>query len=193
MRSNSFCFLLYFLLIFSVNVFAQDKAQLLALTLKNPDNNEFQFSRLKESKATVLVFFLTDCPASQNYTLTINKLQKKYAGKNISFKIVFPDTYSTNEEIRKFIMNYKMTMPVLLDPELKLTRILQAQVAPQCFLLDSTGTVVYDGRIDDWYYKPGKKRTVIVSHDLDKAINNFISGKEIVPAKTIPIGCIINY
>lgn len=193
MRSNSFCFLLYFLLIFSVNVFAQDKAQLLALTLKNPDNNEFQFSRLKESKATVLVFFLTDCPASQNYTLTINKLQKKYAGKNISFKIVFPDTYSTNEEIRKFIMNYKMTMPVLLDPELKLTRILQAQVAPQCFLLDSTGTVVYDGRIDDWYYKPGKKRTVIVSHDLDKAITNFISGKEIVPAKTIPIGCIINY
>jgi len=80
-----------------------------------------------------------------------------------------------------------------MDTDLKLTRLLNAKVAPQCFLIDSKGQTMYEGRIDDWFYKPGKKRTVILSNDLDNAIANLLSGKKINPSKTTPVGCVINY
>lgn len=186
---------LYFF-VYSLLIASQLNAQntsLLNLKLKTFENLPYNFSSIKSSKASVYIFFLTDCPASQNYTLTVNTLQKKYYDKNISFNIVFPDTYSTIDEIKEFKNKYKISMPILLDPNLELTKLLNAKVAPQCFVLDKNGNTLYEGRIDDWYYSPGKKRTVIRSNDLDVAITNLLSGKPISPAKTIPYGCIINY
>ncbi len=171
----------------------QLNSALLDLTLKTSDNTDYDFSELKNNKATVLIFFLADCPASQNYTLTINRLIKKYSSKNVSFQIVFPDTYSSPDEVRKFKSDYKISMIAIMDTDLKLTRLLNAKVAPQCFLVDSLGQKVYEGRIDDWFYQPGKKRTVILSNDLDNAIANLLSGKKIYPSKTTPLGCVINY
>lgn len=171
----------------------QQNSALLDLTLRTSDNSDYNFSGIKNHKATVLIFFLADCPASQNYTLTINKLIKKYSSKNISFQIVFPDTYSSTDEVKKFKSDYKISVPAIMDTDLKLTRLLNAKVAPQCFLIDSNGQTVYSGRIDDWFYKPGKKRTVILSNDLDSAISNLLSGKKIDPSKTTPVGCVINY
>ncbi len=172
---------------------AQKSKEILNLNLKTYENTIYDFSTIKNSKATVYVFFLTDCPASQNYTLTINKLQKKYSDKNIPFIIIFPDTYSTIDEIKEFKSKYKIQMPIVLDPELSFTKLLPAKVAPQCFVLDNNANILYEGRIDDWYYSPGKKRTVIRSNDLDAALTNYLSGKPIAPAKTTPYGCIINY
>lgn len=193
MKAKFYILLIGITLLISKNSIGQSYTSLFDLTLKTSENTDFSLSGIKNSRATVFIFFLTDCPASQNYTLTIKKLQKKYANKNVSFNIVFPDTYSTASEVKQFKSDYKLLLPALMDTELSLTKMLKATVAPQCFLVDSNGIVVYEGRIDDWYYKPGKKRTVIISNDLDNAISNFIAGKKIEPAKTIPVGCVINY
>jgi len=193
MKILTLTFLLGISLIFYESSSGQKNENLLRLTLHTSENSIYNFSELEKSKATVIVFFLTDCPASQNYTLTINKLQKKYAKENIAFDMIFPDTYSSLAEVKKFKTDYKLSISAILDPELKLTKLLNAKVAPQCFLIDANGNIVYDGRIDDWYYKPGKKRTVILSNDLDNAISKFIAGKKIEPSKTTPIGCVINY
>lgn len=174
-------------------VSAQKNNSVLNLQLKTALNTTYNFSSLSDSKATVFIFLLTDCPASQNYTLTINQLQKKYESKKIPFVVIFPDTYSTVEDIRSFLKSYKLSLPALLDPELTLTKLLNASIAPSCFVLDGNANVIYNGRIDDWYYSPGKKRTVIRTHDLDNALSNFINGKSIDPNQTKPIGCIINY
>ncbi|MBP6531999.1 MAG: redoxin family protein [Bacteroidia bacterium] len=181
------------LLFISGKSYAQKNKEILNLNLKTSENLIYNFSSIKNSKATVYIFFLTDCPASQNYTLTINKLQKKYSDKDIPFVIIFPDTYSTIDEILDFKKKYKIQMPIVLDPELAFTKLLSAKVAPQCFVLDRNATIIYEGRIDDWYYSPGKKRTVIRSNDLDVTLTNFLAGKPIDPAKTIPYGCVINY
>ena len=187
-------FTLYLLLFLGVNLigFAQQTNSILKLKLQDIENNSFSFSEIKSNKASVFIFLLTDCPASQNYTLTINKLFQTYSKKNVNFYFVFPDTYSTLDEIIKFKNEYKLKMKVLLDPELTLTKSLEAKVAPQCFVLDNSGNKLYEGRIDDWYYSPGKKRTIIRSNDLDNAIKNYLENKPIDPKKTTPIGCIIN-
>ncbi len=172
---------------------AQEVTNILNLKLTSLENKKVDLSEIKNSKATAFVFLLTDCPASQNYTLTINKLFQKYSNKNIQINVVFPDTYSSLVEITQFKNEYKLKMPVLLDPELKLTKTLYARVAPSCYLLDKTGKIIYEGRIDDWYYSPGRKRTVIRSNDLDNAIDHYLNGLPIDPIKTTPVGCIINY
>ena len=68
-------------------------------------NHEFSFDAFKNNSATAVIFLLSDCPASQSYTLTLNKLAKKYSAKKISFVGVFPGKYSTDEELKNFQKN----------------------------------------------------------------------------------------
>jgi hypothetical protein len=52
--------------------------------------------------------------------------------------------------------------------------------------------LVYSGRIDNWAYELGKKRTVITSHDLENVLQNLSAGKEVKPFQTKAVGCFIN-
>ena len=157
------------------------------------DNKPFSFSELKSNKATVIVFLLSDCPASQSYSVTLNELANRYKSNHIGFFGVFPGTFSSDAEMKEFRDTYKITFPLLKDPNMTLANYLHATVAPGCFLIDSTGEVVYQGRIDDWLYALGKKRQVITKHDLDDAIQSVIHNKPVAIKKTIPIGCILEY
>ena len=75
----------------------------------------------------------------------------------------------------------------------KLTKFLNASVAPECFVLNKLNKIIYSGRIDDQYFSPGRKRQVITSRDLDAAISNLVLGKIQLTQTTKAIGCIINY
>src|SRR5205085_7672372 len=66
------------------------------------DNKLVTFAGQNKFKATVVVFFLTDCPASQSYTLTLNKLSKKFSPDSIQFLGVFPGKFSTENEMLDF-------------------------------------------------------------------------------------------
>ncbi|MEY4594831.1 MAG: hypothetical protein RIQ47_1241, partial [Bacteroidota bacterium] len=70
-------------------------------------------------------------------------------------------------------------------------RQLKATTVPQVFLLNKNGAVVYSGRIDDWMYALGKKRSIITKHDLKNAMDELATNKVISNPVTVPIGCII--
>lgn len=161
--------------------------------LKNVENVKVSFSDFKNKKATVIIFLLTDCPASQSYTLTLNKLSKKYSANNIAFAGVFPGHYSNDEEIRIFRDQYKINFLLLKDPEMELAKKLNAAVAPGCFLISQDGTIAYKGRIDDWLYAVGKKRPSVRQHDLEDAVKSVLENVPVKTKETEPIGCILEY
>ncbi len=161
--------------------------------LANLDNKIISFTDFKNNKATVVIFLLSDCPASQSYSLTLNKLAKKYINSRIAFVGVFPGSYSTDDELQKFKQQYKISFPLLKDPEMILAKKLDAKIGPSCFLLNEKGSVVYKGRIDDWLYAVGKKRQVIKENNLDDALKSLISNSPIKITETNPIGCILEY
>jgi peroxiredoxin len=161
--------------------------------LPSIDNSIFDFQQLKKKNGTVLIFMLADCPACQSYTLTLNQMSKKFESKGIQFIGIFPGQYGTPSEMLEFKKNYAIDFPLVLDREMKLARSVGAVIAPETFLLDSTGTTIYSGRIDDWMYALGKKRQVIRSRDLENAITSYIQHKKIKVKKTDAIGCILNY
>jgi thiol-disulfide isomerase/thioredoxin len=51
--------------------------------------------------------------------------------------------------------------------------------------------LVYAGRIDNWAYAPGRKRTIITEHDLRNALNAYVAGKPVPVSKTKAVGCFI--
>lgn len=163
--------------------------------VKLPDlnNNIFSFSDLSDKKATAVIFLLSDCPASQSYTLTLNKLSKKYTGSNVAFVGVFPGHFSTDKELLDFKKEYKITFPLIKDPEMQFTAKLKAKIGPSCFLINQDGNVVYKGRIDDWLFALGKKRLVVTEKNLEEAIISTIKNEPVKIRETNPIGCILEY
>lgn len=161
------------------------------IQLQTLEQNNFRLDQWQKNKFTVVIFLLADCPACQSYTLTLNALSSKYKQSGVAFYGIFPGKYGTTKEDLEFKHTYKINFPLLLDPTKILVNKFQAKVAPQVFVLNQKGSVIYRGRIDDWMYAVGKKKMQITSHDLNNALNEAISNKAISKSVTTPIGCII--
>ena len=74
-----------------------------------------------------------------------------------------------------------------------LTKMLKASIAPGCFVIDNSGNIAYQGRIDDWLYAVGKKRQVVTENNLDDALHSIIKNLPVKIKETNPIGCILEY
>jgi thiol-disulfide isomerase/thioredoxin len=157
--------------------------------LDDVDNKSQSFSEFKKYKATAVVFLLVDCPASQSYTLTLNNLAKKYP--QVHLIGIFPGTYSTNQEMQDFKNTYHINFPLLKDPKLDIVKYLHATIAPQCFVVGQNSQIVYQGRIDDWMYGPGKKKTTVSEHNLEDAMKSVIAGQPVKVKTTKAFGCFI--
>jgi peroxiredoxin len=181
-----------FLILFLQNISGEENA-FFNFKLNDVDKHSVSFSDFKSNKASVIVFLLSDCPASQSYTTTLNKLSKKYLPEKIKFYGVFPGKFSTTEELKSFQKIYMISFPLLMDPEMSFSKYMKASIAPSCFVVDSTGKIIYKGRIDDWLYALGKKRQVITENNLDDALKSVSKNLPVKKSETTPIGCILEY
>lgn len=158
---------------------------------KDIDGEAFQVRRSKEAKFTVVVFVSTDCPVANAFQPALRDIQSKYKDKHVQFFQVHPTARTTTEKAKKHKKEFRIEAPVVLDPELKIARLLKAKVTPEAFLIDESGKVLYRGRINDLYVGFGKKRRKPRTHDLSDAIENAIAGEPIAVTETKAIGCLI--
>ena len=141
--------------------------------------------------ATVFIFISPECPLCQSYTLTLNKLLATYQNDSIRFIGIVPGTDFSAEQVVAFQRKYKTNLLLLRDPLNKLTHLLKASITPEVFMVTKQQQVIYQGRIDNWAYEVGRKRTVITEHDLRDAIEAFKQYQPIKKPKTKAIGCFI--
>jgi peroxiredoxin len=183
----------FILCFISFTAFSQDRnvQYLFTTTIKTLEGKDFPLTEIRNHKATVFVFLLTDCPACENYALTLNKMNEKYKADSIAFYGVFPGTYSKPDEMLSYKNTYKINFPLLVDKDKKMVKALKAKTSPQAFLISKTGPVLYSGRIDDWMYAVGRKRTVITKHELQDAIDATLKGNKVPVASTVAVGCLI--
>jgi thiol-disulfide isomerase/thioredoxin len=144
-----------------------------------------------QTNYTVLIFMLPDCPACQSYIPVLAKLKKKYVAAQFRFMGVFAGKYSNPEEANKFQSTYQPPFPLYTDNDHCLIKELEVTVAPQAVIIDRNRNVVYSGRIDDWLYAVGKKRSIVRQHDLENALDQLSRHGVVSVKKTTPIGCII--
>lgn len=153
--------------------------------------NIFRINQLHKYKATVIFFLSPECPLCQSYTLTINQLIKKYNGKPIQFIGVIASEDFSVDGILNYKRNYKLNLNLVRDVKSLLAKKLGATITPEVFLLGATGLINYRGRIDNWAYDLGKKRTLITEHNLIDAIEAVLCNKSVKIKKTKAVGCFI--
>ena len=146
---------------------------------------------LAGKRAAVFVFLAPDCPLSQNYTLTLNNLDKEFAGKGLGFYGIFSGDGITKDAMDTFVSTYHVGFRVVLDSGLKFADYFAATTTPEAFVTDSAGQTLYKGAIDDWAPELGAHRTVITHHYLEDAIEGVTANKPVQVRQTPAVGCFI--
>jgi thiol-disulfide isomerase/thioredoxin len=135
---------------------------------------------------------MEDCKICQSYTPTLKALHQNYAKEGFEFIGVFPNASSSRESVLSFQKNYALPFPVKLDLGNKLSRALGARLTPEVFVVDNASEkILYQGRIDNAFFKLGQRRSVITTHELRDALEAIKSGKPIAVVKTEAVGCFI--
>jgi hypothetical protein len=142
-------------------------------------------------KVVVLIFVRTDCPVSNRYSPTIQRLSAQHAGKAM-FWLVYPDKTESAEKIRQHERDFGYRLPALRDLQHTLVKESRVQITPEAAVFDASHRLVYHGRIDNLYEDFGRSRNLPTTHELDDAIQAAAGGKA-VPVESVPaVGCYIS-
>ena len=145
-------------------------------------------------KAIVLVFAATDCPIANAYHPELARLYKSYSKRGIDLYLVHANREITPETARSHAADYKIELPVILDPQLEIARRVGAEVTPEAMIIQrGIETPVYRGAIDNQYAGYGKKRPVATEHYLVDAMEDVLDNKPVAVPKTNAVGCFISY
>ncbi len=127
----------------------------------------------------IYIFMGEQCVISQNYTLRLRQLHDSYAGEDVQFVGVFPNNYSDSESIKAFKEKYQLPFKVELDKaHLKVVEF-DVKVTPEVvvFKVDDQ-QVVYQGRIDNAYFRIGQRRTLTTTSELEEVLEAIKNGEK---------------
>jgi thiol-disulfide isomerase/thioredoxin len=161
-------------------------------TLRDTAGAVHRENEWSKARAIVIFFTTTDCPLSNSYVPEMNRIQKAYADRNVSFYAVQTDTTIPDAEVRKHAKEFAFAFPVLFDPQQILVRMAGATVTPEVAVLSAKGEVLYLGRIDNRIEDFDKRRTVTTEFDLKDALDAILAGRAVAQPRTTAIGCGIN-
>ena len=143
-------------------------------------------SLMQGSKATVVMFLSVHCPYSNAYNARMKALAAKYAPLGVSFVGIFSDQDEPQAEVASYVKAKGFPFPTLVDKGDKAADAYAAHVTPETYVINSGGTLVYHGRIDN-DMDPAQVHT----HDLANAISETLAGKSVAKSQTKAFGCSI--
>ena len=145
---------------------------------------------LPRSKAYVLAFTSTSCPLVGRYLPTLNRLEKEYRDRGVSFLAlnVSPDDSIT--AVAAQAVEFDCAFPFVKDEDARCAAHLGVKRTPEVVVLDADRKVRYRGRIDD-QYRLGGARPKPTRHDLKEALDAVLAGKKVAVSETPVDGCVI--
>jgi peroxiredoxin len=135
----------------------------------------------KTHRAVVILFISTICPYSNYYNELMRDMAAEFGRKGVEFVGVNSGNLETADEARAHARQHGHAFDIIKDPGNRIADLLGASRTPEAFLLDSSGTLRYHGRI----------ASKISAPDLKTAIESLLEGKPIHPAETKAFGCAI--
>ena len=164
-------------------------AQTSATSALDLDGHAVDVFHHSDGKVVVLLFIRTDCPISNRYAPTIQRLSNQF--KMAEFFLVYPISTESPEQIRKHLQEYGYKLTALRDPDLRLVHAAGVRVTPESAVFSANGRLLYHGRIDDWYGDFGRARPAPTTHELASAIQAAIEGKPVPVAAALAVGCFL--
>ncbi len=155
-------------------------------SIENFDGNTYALSS-NGAKGTVIIFWSTECPFVQPYTERIISLVNEFGDKGITFWGINSNKTEPQTEVASHYKEKGYNFPMLKDSDHSIANQFGAERTPEVFFIDNSDmTLKYHGRIDD-----NKEADKVTSNDLQKALNQFLSGEAIAVSETKAFGCTI--
>jgi hypothetical protein len=146
------------------------------------------------TRPTAFVFIAVDCPIANRYAPTLQALHETF-GAQIDLIAVYPEAATMASDVQRHRQAYGLTLPFQLDPSHTLAQACGATVTPEAAVYlprpDAPPLLLYRGRIDDRYTKPGQGRRAPTQHDLRDTLAAIAAGHPPAPRTTTAVGCYI--
>jgi cytochrome oxidase Cu insertion factor (SCO1/SenC/PrrC family) len=153
-------------------------------TITNYDGNSYTLST-SGGKATVVMFWSTECPFVQPYTERINSLASTYGPQGIVFWGMNSNQTEDAGTVASHWKEKAYGFTMLKDEKSSVANSFGAQRTPEVFVIDNaTMTVVYHGSIDD-----NKDASAVTAQYLKNALDEYLAGKSITNKETKSFGC----
>jgi hypothetical protein len=138
----------------------------------------------------VYFFLLEDCKITQAYIPEINTLQAEFESDSIEFKAFFPNPSSNEQLMAAFYKEYQPGLPCVLDENQAMAKKFNILVMPEVVIYqDNKSRLLYQGRIDNLFAAPGKRRAKATKHELRDCLNKIQKALAIQYLKTDAVGC----
>lgn len=129
-----------------------------------------------KTRATVCVFFRSDCPISNRYAPEIQRLAMHFEPQGIAFWLVYVDPNQKSAAIRQHVSDYSYTVSAIFDPAHVLVQRSEAKITPQVAVFDAADMLVYSGRIDDRHIDFGQVRKKARHRELERVLQAIVAG-----------------
>ena len=170
-----------------------------AFTLTDSNGRNLSLADFK-GKTVVLEWTNHECPyVGKHYRgNNMQALQKKWTAQGVVWLTLISSAPGTqgfvtpsqeNDYVKQ--MNAVPTA-VLMDPQGTLGHLYSAKTTPHMFIIDPSGTLIYDGAIDD---HPTSDVSDIASSKnyVSTALNQALAGRPVTDPATRPYGCSVKY
>lgn len=145
----------------------------------------------QEKKISVYAFVAEECPISIFMAPSLKSVSDLYTGR-VNFYLVFPFSTSTSQTAAAFkARNHLTQFTTRVDQDRRLTKKLKATVTPEVIIVGKDETILYQGRINDAYAQPGKRKHIYTNNDLAVALENIVNGRAMPKPWKSPVGCYI--
>jgi peroxiredoxin len=147
-------------------------------------------------KIVVLEWFNPGCPFVKKHhakNTTMKDTYAKYKDKDVVWIAInsgFPGKQGTGKEANaRAVKAWGIAYPVCLDEDGKVGRLYGAKVTPHMFVIDKSGTIVYEGAIDN----DRSARNLGSTNYVDAALAATIAGTKLADPAARPYGCSVKY
>ena len=151
-------------------------------------------------KDVVLEWHNNGCPFVRKHydSGNMQKLQKEWTARGVVWLTVISSApgkqgYLTADEENAYLkrMNAAPTA-VLLDPAGNLGHLYDAKTSPHMFLIDPSGTLIYNGALDD-QPTPDPASVAGAKNYVSQALAEAMAGKPVSMPTSRPYGCSVKY
>lgn len=164
------------------------------------DGETYKLTDYKGRKFVVLEWYNNDCPfVGKHYdSNNMQSLQHKYTQKGVVWLSIISSApgkqghvdaqgATVNMEARK-----AKPTAVLLDSSGKIGKLYSAKTTPHMYIIDKTGTLVYQGAIDN-IPSPFQFTDRFATPVFANALDAILDGKLVEEGTTKPYGCSVHY
>jgi cytochrome oxidase Cu insertion factor (SCO1/SenC/PrrC family) len=154
-------------------------------SVNDPSGKPVNFSALRGTGPSVIIFVSVQCPVSNAYNERMNALYKDYSSKGVKFVFVNSNASEPPEVVQEHARRH-FAFPVYKDLNNVVADRFGAQSTPEVYLVNTAGVLVYHGHIDD-SQQPERVRV----HTLQNSLDAVLGGRLLQVTETRAFGCSI--